>query len=305
MKNMKKFISIILCLIMVFSLTSTAFAANTKPVPTGDVTSTAKQAFEYLNQEQQAAFLRQIEALAWSGDTSLTDFHKTHVDPNYSFNRSTATTPIQTRAAVDIAGQLQALNLPSAVYYGLLAFSTALGVPMGNVVDVVIGLGLAAIIVSNWEAISGVWQDIVDIFVDAFGSTVMSAFYYLQGLVGVYTVTISGSTITVNGKDYVCDEDAETVALSMSRNGHTYYPAYRTNNTVLVCPEDIPRKAALEIMRLNHSRAGVFTIQSNYAQSLCQTLGGGIRGPEGEFASGYWMHYHSIKYPYAHCWYIS
>lgn len=105
--------------------------------------------------------------------------------------------------------------------------------------------------------------NIIDIFVDAFGSIVMSAFYYLQGLVDAYTVAISGSTITINGKDYVCDTDAETVALSMSRNGHTYYPAYRTNNTVLVCPEDIPRKAALDIMRLNNSRAGVFTIQSS------------------------------------------
>lgn len=305
MKKMKKFISIILCLTMVFSLTSTAFAASTKSVPMGDATSAAKQAFEYLTQEQQAAFLSQIETLALSGDTSLTDFHKTYVDANYSFNRSTATPSIQARAAADIAGQLQALNLPAAVYYGLLAFSTALGVPVGNVVDVVIGLGLAVIIVANWDAISGVWQDIVDIFVDAFGSTVMSAFYYLQGLVGVYTVTVSGSTITINGTDYVCDEDAESVALSMSRNGHTYYPAYRTNNTVLVCPVDIPRKAALEIMRLNHSRAGVFTVQSNYARSLCQSLGGGIRGPEGEFASGYWMHYHSLNYPSAHCWFIS
>lgn len=301
---MKKLISIILCLTMIFSLTSTAFASEASPISMDDATDAAKQAFEYLTQEQQAVFLVQIENLALSGDTSLTDFHKTYVDSSYSFSQSSTTSPVQARATADIAGQLQGLNLPSAVYYGLLAFSTALGVPVGNVVDVVIGLGLAAIIVANWDAISGVWQDIVNIFVDAFGSTVMSAFYYLQGLVGVYTVTVSGSTITINGTAYVCDEDAESVALSMSRNGHTYYPAYRTNNTVLVCPVDIPRKAALEIMRLNHSRAGVFTIQSNYAQSLCQSLGGGIRGPEGEYSSGYWRHYHSLNYPSAHCWYI-
>lgn len=83
-----------------------------------------------------------------------------------------------------------------------------------------------------------------------------------------------------------------------------YYPAYRTNNNVLICPVDIPRNAALAIMRLNNSYAGVFTIADNYAKSLCQSLGGGIRGPEGENASGYWMHYHSLNYSSAHCWFI-
>ena len=137
---MKKLISIILCLTMIFSFTVTAFASEASPVSTDDATEAAKQAFEYLTQEQQAIFLSQIENLALSGDTSLTDFHKTYVDPSYSFSCSSTASPVQARAAADIAGQLQGLNLPSAVYYGLLAFSTALGVPVGNVVDVVIGL---------------------------------------------------------------------------------------------------------------------------------------------------------------------
>ena len=41
---------------------------------------------------------------------------------------------------------------------------------------------------------------------------------------------------------------------------------------------DIPREVALAIMRLNSSRTGVFTIQNNYAQRLCQSLSGGVRG---------------------------
>lgn len=301
---------------MVFTLSTPVFAANTHltaneyEISSTDyqlavITDSAKQAFDFLTPAQQEVFLRQIENLAWNGDTRLVEFHKTYVDPTYNYDPTTAVPPIQTRAAVDVAGQLQALNLPAAVYYGLLAFATSLGVPVGNVVDVVIGLGLAAIIVANWDSIKDVWQDIIDIFVDAFGSVVMDAFYYLQGLVGIYTVSVSGSTITINGEKYKCDTDAETIALSMKSNGHTYYPAYRTNNTVLVCPTDIPRNAALAIMRLNNSRAGVFTIQANYASSLCQSLGGGIRGPEGEVASGFWMHYHSLNYPSAHCWFIS
>lgn len=68
---------------------------------------------------------------------------------------------------------------------------------------------------------------------------------------------------------------------------------------------DIPREVALAIMRLNSSRTGVFTIQNNYAQRLCQSLSGGVRGLEGEIASGYCMQYHSRNYPSAHCWHIS
>lgn len=302
---MKKIISIVLCFVLAFSVSTTAFAADYRANTSNDIESMARQVFEYLTPEQQTEFLQQIEMLASCGDTTLVDFHKEYVDSSYRYTYSKQSRLMQASVSSDVASQLQALNLPSAVYYGLLAFSTALGVPVGNVVDVVVGLGLAAIIIANWDSISSVWQDIVDIFVDAFGSTVMSAFYYLQGLVGVYTVNVSGATITINGTNYVCNEDAEVVALSMQRNGHTYYPAYRSNNTVLVCPVDIPRKAALEIMKLNHSRAGVLSVNSSNARSLCTSLGGGIRGPEGELASGYWMHYHSLNYSSAHCWFIN
>lgn len=317
-RNMKKLLSIILSLVMIFSLATPALAESTNssisPLDElsltdgqsiGNANESAKEVFENLTAEQQVQFISQIETLAEYGDKSLVEFHKTYVDPDYEYNAATDLSPVQVMAAADIAGQLQALNLPSAVYYSLLAFATALGVPVGNVVDVVIGVGLAAVIVANWDAIKNVWNDIVNIFVNAFGSYVMDAFYYLQGLVGIYTVTSSGTTITINGEKYKCDTVAEDVALSMRSKGHKYYPAVRKNNNVFVAPKDIPRGAALAILKLNNSYKGVFTAQSNYASSLCNSLGGGIRGPEGEVSSGYWMHYHSKNYPKAHCWFIN
>ncbi len=178
-KYTNKFIAFFLTLVMVFSLTTPAFAANTT---TSSQIAAAKQAFEYLTPEQQNAFIKQIEKIAWSGDTSLVEFHHNYVDPTYTYDPATATPPIQTRAA-DVAGQLQALNLPSVVYYALLAFATSLGVPVGNVVDLVIGLGLGIIIIANWNQIKDVWSDIVDIFVNAFGSVVNDAFDYIEGLI--------------------------------------------------------------------------------------------------------------------------
>lgn len=187
MKNklFNKCIAFLLSLVMAFSFTAPAFAAGvdtTTNVTASSEISAAKQAFEYLTPEQQQRFIEQIERVAWSGDTSLVEFHHDYVDPSYNYDPTSASPPIQTRAA-DVAAQLQALNLPTAVYYGLLAFATSLGVPVGNVVDLVIGLGLGVIIVAHWDQIKGVWSDIVNIFVNAFGSVVNDAFSYIEGLV--------------------------------------------------------------------------------------------------------------------------
>ena len=184
-KYLNKCIAFLLSLVMVFSFTTPAFAAsvdNTTNVTASSQISAARQAFEYLTPEQQQKFIEQIERVAWSGDTSLVEFHHDYVDPSYNYDPASATPPIQTRAA-DVAAQLQALNLPTAVYYGLLAFATSLGVPVGNVVDLVIGLGLGVIIVAHWDQIKDVWSDIVNIFVNAFGSVVNDAFRYIEGLV--------------------------------------------------------------------------------------------------------------------------
>lgn len=184
-KHFNKCIAFLLSMVMFFSLTTPAFAANignNTNITSISPSAAAKQAFEYLSPEQRENFIAQIERIAWSGDISLVEFHHDYVDPSYNYNPNTVSPPIQTRAA-DVAGQLQALNLPTAVYYALMAFSAALGVPVGNVVDLVIGLGLGVIIIAYWDEIQDVWSDIIDIFVNAFGSVVNDAFEYIEGLV--------------------------------------------------------------------------------------------------------------------------
>lgn len=115
-KYLNKCIAFLLSLVMVFSFTTPAFAAsvdNTTNVTASSQISAARQAFEYLTPEQQQKFIEQIERVAWSGDTSLVEFHHDYVDPSYNYDPASATPPIQTRAA-DVAAQLQALNLPTA-----------------------------------------------------------------------------------------------------------------------------------------------------------------------------------------------
>ena len=124
-RNMKKLLSIILSLVMIFSLATPALAESTNssisPLDElsltdgqsiGNANESAKEVFENLTAEQQVQFISQIETLAEYGDKSLVEFHKTYVDPDYEYNAATDLSPVQVMAAADIAGQLQALNLP-------------------------------------------------------------------------------------------------------------------------------------------------------------------------------------------------
>lgn len=318
---MKKIVSLLLAIVMIFSLSSQAFAASNAEettvvltqelgIQTGqgmnesEIRASANRIFDNLTVEQRAVYINQIEMLAMNGNSSLVEFHQKYVDPTYHFdcNKTGLVTAVVPYAATDIALQLQGLNLPQIVYDGLLALAAALALPVGNVVDLVIALGLGVIIIANWDAISSKWDDIVNIFVDAFGSSVKAAFYYLQGLVGVYTVVISGKTITVNNDEYNCTTKADVAVAEMQNN--QYYPAVLSGNYVWVAPIDISRKVALAIMKKNSSSAGIFTVTSNLARSLCESLGG-AKGPEIHGSgSKYWWHYHGRSYMNAHCWYV-
>lgn len=62
---------------------------------------------------------------------------------------------------------------------------------------------------------------------------------------------------------------------------------------------------ALAIMKINSSSAGIFTVTSNLARNLCDSLGG-AKGPEIHGSgSKYWWHYHGRSYMNAHCWYVA
>lgn len=204
--HMKRFIALVLSLILCLSMGIQAFAVENNygtqiaSIEAEDMYAAAQQAYDYLTDEQKETFITEISLLALAGDSSLVDFHQTYVDPNYEFNPEDYAAVPNVANAASVAGQLQALNLPTAVYYGLLAFATSLGVPVGNVVDLVVGLGLGIIIIANWDAISNVWDDIVDIFVNAFGSIVTDAFEYIEGLING-TENIDSDDIDWDGGD--------------------------------------------------------------------------------------------------------
>ena len=214
---MKKVISLFLSLVLVFSLATPALATSqeNREVVGQDILfnnesyTTAKQIFENLDSNQKACFIEQIEFLAKMGDRRLVEFHKKYVDPDYQYGlerySSSYLQPSAQSNSESVAEQLQELDLPTPVYYGLIALSTALAVPVGNVVDLVISLGLTALVVTHWDAIKDVWQEIVDIFVDAFGSAIIDGFNYLYAAVKGVTLIEEGEELPNQGK--VSDDD--------------------------------------------------------------------------------------------------
>jgi hypothetical protein len=146
----------------------------------------AKQIYENLSVEAKQNFVNILEEESSIGYNSLLKFHTENIDKTYNssnsnliiVNKKKQYNSISARS-MTLAQELSLLALPKAVEYSLLALPSALGVPVGNVVDVVIGLGVVTIIVWNWKSVAPVWDDIVDIFSRHIGGNVVKAFDYI------------------------------------------------------------------------------------------------------------------------------
>lgn len=279
----------------------------------------ARDSYDSLTPEAKAIF---DSALA--EDPDLLEFHKTYVDPSFKAPSKPARAySTYAVAAADpmtiLSAQLAALSLPSAVVYSLKAMGAGMiaaiadgPLPLGDILLAAATVNAAIVIAANWNSISSKWTQIVAAFKKAFADSannVISAFNSIKRDINAEVstnpcVTVSGTTITVNGTKYRCTTNASSVATSMKSSKHTYYPAVLSGGKVLVAPVNIPRNIALAIMKFNSSSMGVFALTSTYARGLCSGLGGAI-GPENHGSTeGYWYHYHGANYRHAHCWYF-
>ncbi|SHK54270.1 hypothetical protein [Paramaledivibacter caminithermalis] len=243
MKKFNKIMSLIL-IITIFLGTVNVYAYSEKypnriTQTIVDEKQFAIQAYKNLDDEAKKVFLSYIQHLALEGDSSLLEYHIKYVDEDYVNQTTTlkkevdSNTKMMYNMAVasnsSIASQLAALNLPAAVEYGLLALASALGVPVGNVVDVVIGLGLAAVIAIYWDDIKDVWNDIVDIFVDEFGSFVKDAFEFLKAKANGIDFIEPGEKLPNQGK--VSDPDYTDVPPVDAGKQGKHVPGHNNNDS--------------------------------------------------------------------------
>lgn len=333
---MKRIISIFLVLALVISFPNTASASNNTNYQ-DEISELeielARKAFYSLSNEAKTVFEQALQS-----DYEMLIFHITYVDPTFKIdNACIANSTVRptylttdnfsnkikwfnTEAATSISAQLSALDLPTSVLYSLNAMSAAMvaavadgPLPIGDILLAAATASVVIVVAANWNSVAPKWSQIISIFKRSFAGSVnniISAFSTIKSdidaeLINNPCVTVSETTITINGVAYRCTTDASYVAQSMRSQNHKYYPAVLSNNKVLVCPRNIERNIAIAIMSLNRRFFGVFALNSSYARGLCNSLGG-ARGPETHGSSeGYWYHYHGANFPLAHCWFFN
>lgn len=187
-KKINKIISLFLLLVLtittidfnIYAEYDTSNEINTDiQISDADAIEMAVNVYQNLSTEAREKFINNLELLAASGNDELLKFHVENVDTNYNYKEIKKVKTLYATNSLTLAQELSLLALPKAVEYSLLALAGALGIPVGNVVDVIISLGVVAIIAANWNTISPVWDDIVDIFSRHIGGFVVEGFDYI------------------------------------------------------------------------------------------------------------------------------
>lgn len=317
MKNLtNKLISFILMIAMVFTTTVPAFASHQVRYDENisiEQVQTAQETYNNLTPEARVIFEQAI-----SSDQELLEFHQKYVDPNFN---PLPTTYSQTAT---IANQLALLGLPSAVTYSLNAMAASMvaavadgPLPIGDILLAASVAAVATTVALNWDEVQPLWDDIVDIFTDAFSdsvSAVISAFdtifgdstleYYQEN----YPVTYDASKkrVKVGDSYYTCSTKAEVKEETASRN--SYYVAALANGLVYVTPYTVSEEIATAITAANLKNVGVMAYNESTARKIANNLGGVLRheiDSGKENTEGYWAHFHSKSAPKSHIWYFS
>ena len=328
---MKKFISIILVLAMVFSLSSTAFAAENRSYIQKDGTTEeiqlAKESYEALSPEAKAIFEASLAL-----NPELLEFHKEYVDPSFKSTKAIEKSALagvgQLKSTMAVAAvadpmtilnaQLAALSLPTSVLYSLQAMGAGMvaaiadgPLPIGDIILAAATVSAAVIIAANWNTICSKWNSIVAAFKTAFAASaanVTSAFNSILNQVNDElavnpSVTISGRTVTVNGVRYTCNTKADSLTQSQTQNKR-YFPAVLYNGTVYVDPaHSLTTAAAKVFIYINSSSIGIWATSESYARGLCGGTSA-IWHNVHSSSEGYFYHYHHPNYGKFHCWYL-
>ncbi|QUI23634.1 hypothetical protein HZI73_15645 [Vallitalea pronyensis] len=137
--NFKRVICLILTLTIALSLPINA-STTQKDI---DVNALCQELFNNLTPEAKEEFVIIMQDEYNKGNSSLLDYHIQYVDQSYTItSNKSLTSQLHYSRGDSLAYDLKQLNLPQAVEYALVAFGAALKVPVGNIVDVAIGLGL-------------------------------------------------------------------------------------------------------------------------------------------------------------------
>lgn len=275
-----------------------------------------QKAYNGLSPEAKAIF-DQFLAM----DEDLLALHKEYVDSSYElpavpYAVASATSDTLTY----ISNELAALGLSTNVIYyfeslasGMIAAVVDGVLPVGDILLAAAAIEFAIAIAQEWYDVVDLWNDIVEVFKEAFTanrSNVNSAFSTLHDDVEeevAAIVIVRGRELTVNGVTYVCNDDAQDITITLQTSGR-HYPAVLWQGTVMICTTPISSKIARLIMIADNGNGGVWSSTSTLARSVCGN--DPIWHQYHQSNEGYFYHYHMRKLSnpggesYSHSWYL-
>ncbi|WP_270942295.1 type II toxin-antitoxin system HicA family toxin [Romboutsia lituseburensis] len=187
--RIKKYIASIVAGVMLFVPTANAFAASDiqdEGVINYEVNSdeldnivdeldeeltkdVLKENFNNLSEEEKQVFLNEIKY-----DEELLNFHKKNIDPSCTIQKPTRVKR-SASALAQVRTGLQALNLPTPVYYSLVSFASSLvgavadgPLPVGDIAALGTGVVSGIVVGYYWDDIAGKTGSIKNVFTRAF-----------------------------------------------------------------------------------------------------------------------------------------
>lgn len=317
----KRIVSLILTIVMVLSLGSTAFANTEKkilnPNSISNDIAAAREAYNALEGEAKAIFEASL-----ANNRELLDFHKTYVDINFNIkvsNNRMMAAAATADAMTLLMQDLNTLGLPSAVLYSLQAMGAGMvaaiadgPLPIGDILLAAATASAVIILAANWDTVYPVLGSITKAFTKAFSTSaanIISAFATVQEdtekevVRSAPVIRVNGQLVTIDGAQFACKTRADQLTESQKQMSR-YYVAVLYAGTVWVdVTHPAPDSLVRVIMRANNFKIGAWATQQAYARGIC---GGNyeIWDNSHKSSEGYFFHYHHPAFRNFHCWYL-
>lgn len=180
--RIKRYIASIVAGVMLFVPTANAFASSdiqdeevinyeiNLDELDGELTQgVLKENFDNMSEESKQIFLNEIKY-----DEELLNFHKENIDPSCTIQKPTRVKR-SASALAQVRSGLQALNLPTPVYYSLVSFASSLvgavadgPLPVGDIAALGTGVVSAIAVGYYWDDIKGKVGSIKNVFARSF-----------------------------------------------------------------------------------------------------------------------------------------
>lgn len=321
MRLKRKILSLVLVFIFCFNFIGSAYANTRNNTPDNNQKVTqqdidnAREVFNSLSEEEKELFELSIQK-----NNQLMEFHKKYVNAEFSYKKELAESnnlisAYKLNPVDQVTAGLALLAIPVAVQYSLEA--VAVGVVAsgggtflpGDFILAAATVAAGATLAIYWDDVYPLWEDIVDVFKDAFSNSVNAVIEAFSEIFGDaadeadFNVSYRNKVVTVSGEKYYCNTRADYMDLN-DRKKHQYYVAVIYKGFVFVDDEHpLQLPVAEGILRANNNMVGIWGTTQENARRAAHASFSDYHNAHNS-SEGYFHHYHPKYAKKAHAWFL-